>query len=96
MLYNAKPSAYYFSMKTKILVVFHICISVHIIKQAISIYNFKSNENDGNRTETAASNQYHELNVYTSEVKPAVPNTSHPTISWNYYSSWNKINCHIA
>ena len=29
--YNAKPSAYYFHMETKILVDFHICISLPLI-----------------------------------------------------------------
>ena len=34
--YNAKPSEYYFYLKTKILVDFHICINVPL-KQRLSI-----------------------------------------------------------
>ena len=50
------------------------------MKEAYSIYNFESSENGRNTTETAAANPYEELNVYTSEVKSAVKNTSCPTI----------------
>ena len=53
--------------------------------------NFVSNENVRNTTESTASNPYQDLNVYMSKVKSAVPNTSCPTIFWEYYSSWNKI-----
>ena len=56
----------------------------------------KMSENVRNTTETIAANQYQELNVCTSEVKAAVPNTSCPTIFWEYYSSWNKIKRHVA
>ena len=55
------------------------------IKEASSVYNYQSNENGRNTTETAAANQYQDLNVYTSEVKIAVPNISPPTIFWDYY-----------
>ena len=68
----------------------------NFIKQASSIYNFDSNENGRNTTETAAINQYQDLNVYISEVKSTVPNTSRRTIFWEYYSSWNKIKRHLA
>ena len=40
--YNAKPSAYYFHVKTKISVDFHICISVPLMwlnKDRIIIYD---------------------------------------------------------
>ena len=57
------------------------------IKEASSVYNFQSNENGRNTTETAAANQYQDLNVYKSEVKIAVPNISPPTIFWDYYLS---------
>ena len=56
-----------------------------LIKEASSVYNFQSNENGRNSTETAAANQYQDLNVYTPEVKIAVPNISPPTIFWDYY-----------
>ena len=45
---------------------------------------------------TATANPYQELNVYTSEVQSAVINTSRPTIYWEFYSSRNKIKCHVA
>ena len=68
----------------------------NFMKEASSIYNFESSENDRNTTEAATANPYHELNVYTSEVKSAVKNTSRPTIFWEYYSTWNKIKRHVA
>ena len=38
----------------------------NFMKEASSIYNFESSENDRNTTEAATANPYHELNVYTS------------------------------
>ena len=70
--------------------------SPNFMNEASSIYNFESSENDSNTTEAATANPYHELNVYTSEVKSAVKNTSRPTIFWEYYSSWNKIKRNVA
>ena len=52
----------------------------NFMKDASSIYSFESGENDRNTTETTVANPYQELNVYTSEVKSAVTNTSRPTI----------------
>ena len=52
----------------------------NFMKEASSIYNFESSETVSNTTETATANPYQELNVYTSEVKSAVINTSLPTI----------------
>ena len=52
----------------------------NFMREASSIYNFESSENDRNTTEAATANPYPELNVYTSEVKSAVKNTSCPTI----------------
>ena len=52
----------------------------NVMKEAYAIYNSESSENGRNTTETAAANPYEELNVYTSEVKSAVKNTSFPTI----------------
>ena len=54
----------------------------NFMKEAISIYNFESSENDRNTTETATVNRYQEPNVYTSEVKPTITNISCPTIFW--------------
>ena len=68
----------------------------NFMKEASSIYNFESSENDSNTTETATANPYQELNVYISEVRSAVINTSLPTIYWEFYSSRNKIKCHVA
>ena len=68
----------------------------NFMKEASSIYNFESSENDRNTTEAATANLYQELNAYTSEVKSAVTNTSRLTIFWEYYSSWNKIKRHVA
>ena len=66
------------------------------MKEASSSYNFELSENVRNTTEAATVNLYHELNIYTCEVKSAVKNTSRPTIFWEYYSSWNKIKRHVA
>ena len=62
----------------------------NFMKKANSIYDFESSEKGRNTTETTAGNPYEDLNVYTSEVKSAVTNASHPTIFWEYYESWNK------
>ena len=59
----------------------------NFMKEASLIYNFESSENDTNTTEAATANLYQELDVYTSEVKSAVTNTSRLTIFWEYYSS---------
>ena len=47
-------------------------------------------------TETTATNQYQELNVYSSEVKTSRTKYRSPTIFWEYYSSCNKIKCYVA
>ena len=57
----------------------------NFMKEASSIYNFESTENERNTIETATANPYQKLNVYTSEVKSAVTNTSRTTIFWEYY-----------
>ena len=66
------------------------------MKEASSIYNFQSSENNRNTTETETADPYQEPNVYTSGVKSTVTNTSLLTIFWEYYSSWNKIKHHVA
>ena len=52
----------------------------NFMKEASSIYNFESSENERNTTETATADPYQKLNIYTSEGKSAVTNTSRPTI----------------
>ena len=68
----------------------------NFMKEASSTSNFESSKNGWNTTETAVANPYQELNVYMSEAKSTVPNTSRPAIFWKYYSSWDKVKRHVA
>ena len=57
------------------------------IKRTSYIYNFVLRKNNRNATETTATNQQQKLNVYTSEAKPAILNTTPSAIFWECYLS---------